>query len=744
MPPISLTHWGAFEAEVRDGRLIAARPWGPAGGNAAMIGALPRLVHSPLRIARPHVRRAYLANGPRAGGQGRGRDEIVPVSWDTALDLVAEALARTRAEHGPSAIFGGSYGWSSAGRFHHARTQVRRFLAAVGGFTDQIGNYSWGAADALLPHVLGSSEAVSAAATSWSMIADHTDLMIAFGGLNPKNWRVTSGGAGDHAVPAMLERAARRGMTLWVISPQAGDTPPGIDAHRIAPRPNTDTAVLLALAHQALIDGVADLAFLERYTSGHEELAAYLRGDRDGTPKTLSWAAAIADVPEESLTALWTAIRNSRRVMLTAAWSLQRADHGEQPFWATIALAAVLGQIGLPGGGFSFGYGSMNAVGADARRGYVPAMPGLPNPAGSAIPAAAVLDLLDNPGKTIRFNGRAITYPDTRMIYWAGGNPFHHAQDLFALERAWQRPDTVVVHEPWWTPAAERADIVLPATTTLERTDIGGSSRDPHVFAMPRLIPPQGEARDDFAIFRDLADRLGCRPAFDEGRDEDAWLRHLWQRTEERGRRDGIAVPDYDGLRAQGAWRVPAPDAPEVLLDAFRRDPEGAALQTPSGRIVLSSPPLRERVPDLPSHPAWLPPHEYLGAAAEDEVHLVTNQPAQQLHSQLYQCAEAADRPQAIHLAPSDMARHGFAAGEIVRVWNRRGACLARVQPDPGLRPRVAVMATGAWFKPDPEEPGLELNGNPNVLTADRRTSSLGQACAALSTLVRLSKHPQS
>lgn len=743
MPPVSLTHWGAFEANVRDGRLVAARPWGAAGGDPAMIGTLPRLVHSPLRIDRPHVRRAYLERGPGAGGRGRGRDEMLPVAWDIALDLVADALSRTRAEHGPSAIFGGSYGWSSAGRFHHARTQVRRFLAAAGGFTDQIGNYSWGAADALLPHVLGSSDAVSSAATSWETIAETTDLMVAFGGLNPKNWRVTSGGAGAHAMPAQLGRAMARGMTLWVVSPQAGDVPPGIDAARIAPRPNTDTAILLALAHQALAEGVADRAFLERYTTGHAELAAYLRGDADGTAKTLAWAARIADVPEPQLAALWAAIRDGGRVMLTASWSLQRADHGEQSFWALIALAAMLGQIGLPGGGFCFGYGSMNAVGADARRGYVPSLPGLPNPAGSAIPAAAILDMLQHPGKTIRFNGRDIPYPDTRMIYWAGGNPFHHAQDLFALERAWQRPDTVVVHEPWWTPAARRADIVLPATTALERADIGGSSRDPHVFAMPQLIPPQGEARNDFAIFAALADRLGCRQAFDGGRDEEAWLRHLWQGTQERGRRDGVAVPDYDSFRAQGVWRVPPPDRPEVLLEDFRRDPEGARLKTPSGRIELRSQTIGARVPEMAPHPIWLPPQEYLGVAEADEFHLVTNQPARQLHSQLYQCAEAADRPQPVQIAPQDMARLQLAAGEIVRLWNRRGACLARVQPDPGLRPRVLIMATGAWYDPDPETPGLDRNGNPNVLTADRRTSPLGQACAALSTLVRLEKYTQ-
>ncbi len=737
--PVSLTHWGAFEAEVAGGRLVAARPWTDggriAGGDARMIAALPALVHSPLRIDRPHVRRGWLEG---QGGAGRiAGDAMVPVDWDRALDLAAAALDRVRQGCGPQAVFGGSYGWSSAGRFHHARSQLRRFLAAAGGFTDQVSNYSWGAADALLPHVLGSSAAVASAATAWDSIAGATDVMVAFGGLNPKNWRVTSGGAGDHAIPAHLARAVARGMRLVVVAPQAGDVPAGVPARLIRPRPGSDTAILLALAHQAVAEGRADMEFLRRYCSGSAPFLAHLRGADDGTPKTLAWAAAIADVPEAELADLWRTIRQGR-VMLTTAWSLQRAEHGEAVYWATIALAALLGQIGLPGGGFSFGYGSMNAVGAGARGGYVPSLPGLPNPAGPGIPAAAFPEALANPGRRIRFDGREVTLPDIRLVWWAGGNPFHHAQDLFALERAWARPDTVIVNEPWWTPAARRADIVFPATTALEREDIGGSSRDGHVFHMPALIPPQHQARDDFDIFRSVARRLGCADTFAEGRDAAAWLPHLWAQTERHGQREGVAVPAYAELRAAGVWRLPARTAPEILLERFRADPQAHPLATPTGRIVLHSPHIAAAMPGVAPHPAWRAPREWLGTAATDELHLLTNQPAWQLHSQLHQIRPAGAGPAPVQLAPGDAAARGLRHGQIARVWNARGACLAQVRIDPGCRPGVAIMPTGAWFTPDPERPGLDLAGNPNVLTSDRRSSELGQGCAALSTLARI------
>ncbi|WP_226781021.1 molybdopterin-dependent oxidoreductase [Oceaniglobus trochenteri] len=732
---VSLCHWGAFEAVVENGRLVAAHPLG--GANPQMIGKWPDLVYSDSRITQPHVRRGFLEKGHGAGGAGRGTDEMVPVAWDTALDLAAAELARVHREHGAQAVFGGSYGWSSAGRFHHARTQVRRFLAAAGGFTDVSGNYSWGAAQFILPHVLGDDSAVSSAATDWATVADHADTVVAFGGLNPKNWRVTSGGAVAHHLPEAVRRAADNGVSFTVVSPLAQDVPPGLNAALVQPRPGSDTAIILALCHKAVITGRADRAFLNRFTVGAEPFIAYLRGD-DGTEKTLEWAAGLADVPLTQLEALWNRIATGR-VMLTASWSLQRADHGEQPYWALVALAAMLGQIGLPGGGFCFGYGSMNGVGAAGRRGFVPAMEGLPNPVGTPIPVACFPEALANPGRRFAFNGTTVIAPDIRLIWWAGGNPFHHAQDLNALEKAWQRPETVIVHDPWWTPTAQRADIVFPSTTTLERNDIGGTSRDLFVIPMPRVIAPVGQARDDFATFGALADRLGCRAAFDDGRDEMDWLRHMWARSQARGITEGVQVAEFDEFFANGPWPVPPEARPEVLLQDFRDDPLAHPLATPSGRIEISSQTIAGfGLADCPGHPAWLEPVEWLGAAAADDLHLVTNQPARQLHSQLWQVGDQA--PQPVHMNPEDAAARGLRDGDGVRLFNHRGACFARLVADAGLRRGVVVMATGAWFAPDKAG---ERNGNPNVLTAWRQTSSLAQACAALSTLVKIEKETE-
>jgi biotin/methionine sulfoxide reductase len=379
----------------------------------------------------------------------------------------------------------------------------------------------------------------------------------------------------------------------------------------IAIRPNTDTAMMLALAHTLIAQRRHDEAFLARYCTGFERVWPYLTGEVDGQPKDADWAATITGVAAETIRGLARQMADAR-TMLTASWSLQRADHGEQPYWALVLLAACLGQIGLPGGGFGFGYGSGASLAEPPHLFPGPAMPTLPNPARLAIPAARIADCLLNPGARYDYDGKSATYPDISLVYWAGGNPFHHHQDLNRLRRAWERPETIIVHEPWWTATARYADIVLPATTSLERNDIGGSPRDRFVIAMHRAIDPVGQARNDFDIFRDLARRLGCENAFAEGRDEAGWRRHLYDAFRERAQSN--LVPEFDTFWKKGWVEIPPRAEEYVLLAEFRADPDKHKLRTPSGRIELYS----EEIAgvdyhDCPPHPAWIEPAEWLG-----------------------------------------------------------------------------------------------------------------------------------
>ncbi|CAM3526926.1 Aspartyl/glutamyl-tRNA(Asn/Gln) amidotransferase subunit C [Bordetella sputigena] len=739
-----LAHWGAFTAVVRDGRLVACEPFEQDPAPSRMLEAIAPMVYSPRRIARPAVRKSWLATRGGAGGEARGREEFVEVDWDVALDLVAAEVARTRDEQGAEGIFCGSYGWSSAGRLHHARSLIRRFYFAGGGGVDQVGNYSWGTAQFLLPHVIGTYTPLTGRVTSWPSIIAHTDVFLAFGGLALKNGQVSSGGAAEHTQEYWLRQLAGKGARVINVSPTRDDCPDFLNAEWIPIRPNTDVALMLALAYELRRAQAHDAAFLASHCVGYEALEAYFTGTADGVSKTPEWAAPITGIPAGRIRELARALCGTRSY-LTCSFAVQRAQHGEQPYWMAIALAAMLGQIGLPGGGFGFGHGSMNGVGNPRIATPGPEMPVGRNPADLSIPVARLTEMLERPGQPYPFQGETRHYPDIHFIHWAGGNPFHHHQQLNRLLRAWRRkPRTIVVNEIWWTPVARHADIVLPITTSLERNDIGGSSRDRYALAMHRAIDPVGQARNDLDVFADLAERLGYRDRYTEGRDEMAWIRHIYGQFARTQQHAGITLPDFDAFWRQGHVKLPSPARDYILFEDFRNDPVAHPLRTPSGRIELYSETLASYgCADCGPHPRWMPPAEWLGAEAASAypLHLLTVQPADRLHSQLdaaplAQSNKVAGR-EAVRMHPADAQARGLRDGDVVRLYNGRGACLAGARLDDGLLPGTVVMATGAWFAPPASGDAPENAGTANVLTLDVGTSTLTQGPNAMSCLVQ-------
>src|SRR5436309_1943253 len=400
---VHLTHWGAAEIESDGRRLTSVRPWREDPDPSRILENLATAHRHPARIDQPYIRQGWLEHGP--GAAARGSDVFVPVSWTMALDLLAGELRRVYGSYGPDGVFGGSYGWASAGRFHHAQSQLHRFLNCLGGYVRSVNNYSFGTSAVLLPHVVG------------------------------------------------------------------------------------DTALVMG-----------------------------------GAP---AWAAALTGVPAERIRGLARQMAAAGRTLVTVSWSLQRAEHGEQPVWLGLVLAAMLGQIGLPGGGFGHGYGSSGDVGLP-RRLFAPRLPQGANGIDSYIPVARIADMLLHPGAGYDYDGQRRRYPDVKLVYWCGGNPFHHHQDLARLREAFRRPQTVVVHDPFWTATARHADIVLPSTMSVERDDIGVGSGDSTLFAMPQLTEPYAQARDDYATFAALAERLGVDEGFTEGRTARQWLCHLY------------------------------------------------------------------------------------------------------------------------------------------------------------------------------------------------------------------------
>jgi biotin/methionine sulfoxide reductase len=280
---------------------------------------------------------------------------------------------------------------------------------------------------------------------------------------------------------------------------------------------------------------------------------------------------------------------------------------------------------------------------------------------------------------------------------------------------------------------------------TLERNDMGASQGDTKLVAMKRIVEPNAGARDDFEIFADIADAMGRAERFTEGLSQDQWLRTLYEPTREAMEKLGLAAPSFDEFWAAGEVEMPISPEPGPVR-AFVADPAGKPLATPSGRIELFSRTVADfGYDDCKGHPSWFEPVEWLGGerAKAFPLQLVANQPPNRLHSQLdFGSASAGHKVagrEVIRINPADAKARSIVDGNLVRVFNDRGACLAIARLSESVRPRVVQLSTGAWFTPLSATNLLCTQGNPNVVTRDIGTSKLGQACCGQLTLVDIS-----
>lgn len=736
------SHWGAYTLLVDDDNIVGIEPHAADANPSSIVHSTSHWADSDLRVLRPMVREGWLADRHRSDGARRGRDRFIPLGWDEAAELVTGEIDRVRSQFGNEAIFAGSYGWTSCGRFHHAATLLKRFLNLLGGYVGHKDNYSLAAGPVITRHVLGSDESCYGQGSSLESIAEHTETLVIFGSIAPRTAQNEAGGINRHTLEDDLAKFTQRDMRVILVSPVRSDVPDYLDAEWWSIRPHTDAALMLGLAGEIVASGRHDRHFLERCCSGADRLLAYLDGSTDSVVKNASWAAGITDLDAEKIRILAKRLVDTRS-MLSVSWSLQRAQHGEQHYWASLALACISGQVGLPGGGVSYGLGSTAGMGGRYGAGKAPGMSQGQKPVNRDVPVARISDMLLNPGANYHYEGEVRTYPDIRLIYWAGGNPYHHHhQDLRRLEHAWARPETIVVQDPMWTPTVQRADIVLPASTSLERNDIAGTKRMDQVVAMHKAIEPRGDARSDFEIFNDLAVRMGVGPAFNEGRNEMGWIRHLYDSS----RQHAAAELGFEMLEFETFWHSGFADVPvqtrHTFLESYRKDPQSYRLDTESGRIVLGSEKLAAlNYADCPAHPAWIEPAEWLGNGFEDQLHLVSNQPAGKLHSQLdtgvaSMACKRNGREQAL-ISRGDAERYGVSDGQTVCIWNSRGACLATATVTDDVRTGVIVLATGAWLT-QVGNSHLDIAGNPNVLTLDIGSSQFSQGCSAYTCLVRI------
>ncbi|MFK5880572.1 MAG: molybdopterin guanine dinucleotide-containing S/N-oxide reductase [Sulfurospirillum sp.] len=744
------THWGPIEAEVTGGVLTGVKPASADMWPTPMISALVDRVYAKDRIKYPMVREGFLKHGHKSDKSMRGKDKFVRVSWEKAIELAANELKRVKKSYGNEALYAGRTGWRSVGRLNSAPITLRRMLNLFGGYSENTGNPSIGCIMRIAPHVSGDMEAKSRQ-TAWPTILEHTDTVVLLGANLLKNNQIDHHPIAHYSLNAVKELKAKN-KKIISIDPRKSDVTEYLNADWLAIRPNTDVALMLGVAYTLYKENLYDKAFLDKYTVGFDKFLPYLLGKSDGVPKTPEWASKITTIDAQTIKDLAKQMA-SGRTMIMSGWSVQRGDHGEQPIWMVITLAAMLGQIGLPGGGYGFSYhrASGGSPKADA-----PSLPGLSagkNPVKSHIPTFHGLsEALLNPGKIIDYDGKKVKFPNIKLMWWAAGNPMSDQQDRNKQIKSWRKLETVIINEMFWTQTAKFADIVFPITTTFERNDIdflGTSKGD--FFAMKKVIEPLYEAKSDYEVFTEVAKKLGFEKKYTEGRSEMDWIKHFYSIAQKQAKFKKISMPSFDEFWEKGVVAFPVSEKSKkwVMHSKFRANPLG----TPSGKFEIYSNTIEKfKYDDCPPHPTWLEPVEWLGdkeQTKEYPFHMVSPHPQYRLHTMLdntwlRRLYEVKQR-EPMWINPKDAKRIGIKDGDVVMVHNARGKLLAGAVVTDKIREHVIMIQEGVRY--DPDKPGeigaMCKHGNPNLVTSDKGTSKLAQSIITNTVLVNVSKYTE-
>ena len=683
-------------AHVKDGAIVRIstdpRKWTPEMPPLTAcvrgFGAAERVNH-PDRLRYP-LRRV----GPRGGGA------FERISWDEALDEVAAQMRRIRDAYGPAAILDCSRSGSTA--VLHNRAVVQRFLHLFGGCTELWSNLSNEAEIFAIRHTYGPAADCKFAGREPTDYVN-SRLMILWG------WSPADGTFGTNN-PQYLHWAHERGVRIVSIDPRATRTSLKLADEHVPIRPGTDAAMLIAMTQVIVSEGLHDQAFLDRVTVGFDEAhlpegapvgssyRSYLLGLSDGIAKTPEWAEPLTGVPAATIRRLAREFGTLKPAALQTGYAPGRTAYGEQFHRAAYALCAITGNVGISGGS--------SGCSGGARHHGIKRLGAPPNPANSRVASTLLADLLTR--------GRAGGYPaDIKMVYSACGDLANQCPNVNKITEGLNGLEFMVAHDHFLTPTARYADIVLPATTFWERSDIHTpwSGAGHYAIYMQQAISPMYECRNDMDICADLAKRLGL-----EGykRLPDAeWLREVCAGTD---------IDDFDAFRAQGVARL-APGEDAVAFAREVRDPARHPFSTPTGKIEIYSTSIAAN-PDphglgrIPAIPTWIPPH---AGDPRYPLELISPKSRARIHSthDNQEILSRVDR-QDVWMHPADAAARGIVNGQAVRVFNQRGATILPAHVTDRIARGVVSIKEGAWFTPG--ESGADTRGCANVLTEDRAT----------------------
>jgi anaerobic dimethyl sulfoxide reductase subunit A len=594
-----------------------------------------------------------------------------------------------------------------------------------GGCLGTHNSYSWSAINVATPTVYGTLQ-TGAQRQDWL-----NARYILMWGWNPAEMR--DGTNSDYFVKLARQNGAR----VVCIDPRHTLSAASLADEWVPIRPGTDAALMAAMAYVLLCENLYDADFISRCTVGFEPCSLpdeaegtecftdYLLGRRDGTPKTPDWAEAITSVPAATIARLAREYALAKPAMLYQGYGMQRRAYGEQVVRMGCTLAAMTGNLGLPGG-WASGLGLQPEGGPGWS-----AFPTGTNPVKASINVflwtEAVLHGKDM-GADYGVQGVEQLDNNIKLIYAVASNALinQHA-DINRTARILQDERLVeflIVQDNFLTPTARFADLVLPACTQFETYGIeDGWKYGDEVMFMPRLVDPPGECKSDYRICAEIATRLGIGEAYTEGRSEREWIGWI---IEQYRRTRFPDIPTLEEFEASniGVYAKPVTQ-PAIAFADFCRDPQAHPLSTPSGKVEIFSQALQDlgNPAEIPAVPKYIQEWESpFGPEASDyPLQCIGHHSMARVHSTHDNNDWLQEAfPQRVFINPLDAAPRRIQDGDLVEVYNERGRTILPCRLTPRILPGVVDIPQGAWWTPDAQ--GVDRRGSVNVLTSARWT----------------------
>ncbi|MFC1929904.1 molybdopterin-dependent oxidoreductase [Chloroflexota bacterium] len=668
----------------------------------------------------------------RVGERGEGKFERI--SWDEALETIAKELIRVKETYGPEAVFLLS---SEGGITHlHKGSLIANLLIrGIGGYA---GTWGW--------HSNGGGK-FAALATYGTIFTGNTrddflnSRLIIMWGWNP------AATIQNTDTSWFLARAKEAGTKIISLDPRYPRST-AIFAHQWIPiRPGTDAAMMVAMAYVMINENLYNRKFLDTYTIGFDQFKDYVLGKEDNVPKTPAWAEKITGVLALTITNLAREYASTKPAALITGNAAGRSAFGEQYHRVAMTLAAMTGNVGIPGGNAAqiAWQGPISSltdpllgpnVGERLKGGKNPVDVGPPRK-GSLITSDQFWTGWRSSARVNRFlladailKGKTGGYPaDYKLLYIVNCSYAVQYSNTNKIIQALKKPEFIVVHEHFITPTAKFADILLPNNTFLERNDISAEGATIAYGYNNKVIDSMYETKSLFEFACELAPRLGVTDFSDKT--EEGWIKEL---ASENNR-----IPDYDKFKREGIHKLKL-SKPIVAFEEQIKDPVHNPFPTPSGKIEIYSQQIADlgnpMLPPIPKYiETWESPNDPL--AEKYPLQLVTSHMNRRAHSQFDNIPWVSEtEPQVVWINSDDALTRGIKDGDDVRVFNDRGEIIIPAKVTERIMPGVVDVKTGAWYNPD--ERGVDRGGCCNILTRDGH--SPGEAYPSNTALVQVAK----